>query len=403
MLRRSIIRAPMPLAPLTVLTTLLHVYIALRLTPALMQAGSAWALLPVVLAVSALSMPLPFLHRSWLRGSFGRRAQWVGLLAMGWFSSLLLLTLARDAGLALGALGQWLGLFTLDTPRWLTGSALAVVGLATGVSAAGYFNARRTAPVRRVQVPIAQLPQQLRGFTIAQLSDIHVGHTIRRGYIERIVKRVNALNADMVAITGDLVDGTVAELREHIAPLGQLRARHGTFVVTGNHEYYAGAQPWIDELRRLGLRVLLNEHVVLQTRNVQGAQTDEEVLESALVVAGVTDYTAGHFIASHASDPQQALWDAPPLVRTRVLLAHQPRSAPAAADAAFTLQLSGHTHGGQFFPWNLFVPLQQPFTAGLHRVQEMWVYISRGTGYWGPPKRFGAPSEITLITLTGQG
>ena len=391
----------MPLAPLTALTALLHVYIALRLTPALMQTGAVWALLPMVLAVSALCMPLPFLHRPWLRGTLGRRAQWVGLVAMGWFSTLLLLTLARDAALALGALGQWLGLLDLDGPFWQAGSALAVVALATGVSAAGYANARRTAPVRRVDVPIAGLPQPLRGFTIAQLSDIHVGHTIRRGYIQRIVDRVNMLDADMVAITGDLVDGTVAELREHIAPLAQLRARHGTFVVMGNHEYYAGAQPWIEELRRLGLHVLLNEHVVLQMHNMYGAQTDEDVLEGALVVAGVTDYTAGHFIASHASDPQGALRDAPPLVRTRVLLAHQPRSAPAAAEARFTLQLSGHTHGGQFFPWNLFVPLQQPFTAGLHRVAQMWLYVSRGTGYWGPPKRFGAPSEIALITLTG--
>lgn len=392
----------MPLVPLTVLTTLLHVYMALRLTPALVP-GGGWALvgLPTVLALSALCMPLPFMHRPWLRTPLGRRAQGLGLIAMGWFSSLLLLTLARDLGLLLATVAHRLSLVALDLQRWQQASALLVLGLATAVSVLGYFNARRTASVRRVQVPIAGLPVQLDGFTIAQLSDIHVGNTIGRAYIERIVERVNALHADMVAITGDLVDGSVAELREHIAPLGRLRARHGTFVVTGNHEYYVGALPWIDELRRLGLRVLLNEHVLLQTRNVQGAQTDEEVLESALVVAGVTDYTAGHFIAEHASNPQLALWNAPPLVRTRVLLAHQPRSASAAADADFSLQLSGHTHGGQFFPWNLFVPLQQPFTAGLHRVQQkMWIYISRGTGYWGPPKRFGAPSEIALITLT---
>ena len=169
--------------------------------------------------------------------------------------------------------------------------------------------------------------------------------------------------------------------------------------MTGNHEYYAGAHAWIAELRRLGLCVLLNEHVILQTRNVKGAQTDEEVNDSALLIAGVTDYTAVHFDASHASDPQAALRGAPLHVHTRVLLAHQPRSAPAAAEAGYQLQLSGHTHGGQFFPWNLFVPLQQPFTAGLHKLHEMWVYTSRGTGYWGPPKRFGAPSEITLLRL----
>jgi predicted MPP superfamily phosphohydrolase len=289
--------------------------------------------------------------------------------------------------------------WAIDWPRWHSLSAVAVPLVATGISLIGFLNARRTANVVRVDVPIRDLPSALDGFTIAQLSDIHVGPTIRRGYIQRIVDAVNGLSADMVAITGDLVDGTVSELRDHVAPLQGLRAKHGTFVVTGNHEYYAGVHAWVDELRRLGLRVLLNEHVVLQTRNVKGAQTDEEVLESALLVAGVTDYTAAHFDAGHASDPQRALHDAPPLVHTRVLLAHQPRSAPAAAEAGYHLQLSGHTHGGQFFPWNLFVPLQQPFTAGLHKLQEMWVYTSRGTGYWGPPKRFGAPSEITLLRL----
>ena len=394
----------MPIAPLTLLTTLLHVFIALRLTPALAQVTHAWPLFVALLAVSAATMPLPFLRR---RGAPGREwpkaLQWLGLLGMGWFSSLFVLTVLRDAGLLLGWLADWALGLNMDGARWQTLSALAVVGLATASSFFGFLNARRVAAVKRVVVPIEGLPSQLRGFTIAQLSDIHVGPTIRRRYIQRIVETVNGLGADMIAITGDLVDGTVPELREHIAPLAGLRARHGAFVVTGNHEYYAGAHAWIDELRRLGLRVLLNEHVVLQTRNVQGAQTDEEVLESALVVAGVTDYTAGHFDVAHASDPQRAVFGAPPLVHTRVLLAHQPRSAPAAAEAGFQLQLSGHTHGGQFFPWNLFVPLQQPFTAGLHRLQQMWVYVSRGTGYWGPPKRFGAPSEIALITLTPAG
>lgn len=391
----------MPLRPLTLLVTLLHVYIGLRLLPALASLTSAWPLLLAALLLSAATMPLPFIGA---RGGAGRPAlahgwKWLGLLSMGWFSSIFVLTLVRDAGLLLAWALALVGGGSIDSPGAQSWSAAAVALLATLVTLIGFFNARRTASVVRVDVPIRGLPAGLEGFTIAQLSDIHVGPTIRRGYIQRIVDAVNRLGADMVAITGDLVDGTVAELREHVAPLAGLRARHGTFVVTGNHEYYAGAHAWIDELRRLGLRVLLNEHVVLQTRNVKGAQTDEEVLDSALVVAGVTDYTAAHFDAAHASDPQGALNNAPPLVRTRLLLAHQPRSAPAAAEAGYQLQLSGHTHGGQFFPWNLFVPLQQPFTAGLHRLREMWVYTSRGTGYWGPPKRFGAPSEITLLRL----
>ncbi|HSD39377.1 MAG TPA: metallophosphoesterase [Rhodocyclaceae bacterium] len=156
--------------------------------------------------------------------------------------------------------------------------------------------------------------------------------------------------------------------------------------MTGNHEYYANAQEWIEELQRLGLHVLLNEHVVLTHA------------ATPLVVAGVTDFNGDHFDPAHRSDPQAAMAGAPTNA-IKILLAHQPRSAEAAEKAGFDLQLSGHTHGGQFWPWNLFVPLQQPYTAGLHRLRNLWLYVSRGTGYWGPPKRFGAPSEITRLRL----
>ena len=392
----------MPLLPIISLITLLHALIAWRVLPSLATLTSAWPLFAVLLLVSAATIPLPFLTRTGARFDPPRALKWLGLLSMGWFSSLLVLTLVRDIAL----LATWavvaVGGLPARWPAWQAWSAAAVPVLASLVSLVGFANARRTARVKRVDVPIVRLPASLEGFTIVQLSDIHVGPTIRVRYIQRIVDAVNRLGADMVAITGDLVDGTVPELRDHIAPLADLRARHGTFVVTGNHEYYAGAHAWIAELRRLGLRVLINEHVVLQTRNVAGAQNDEEVHESALVIAGVTDFTAGHFDAAHASDPQGALRDAPPQVMTRVLLAHQPRTAEAASAAGYQLQLSGHTHGGQFFPWNLFVPLQQPFTAGLHKLQDMWIYVSRGTGYWGPPKRFGSPSEITLLRLVAQ-
>ena len=392
--------APMPIRLLSVLTALLHVYMALRLLPALATLTPAWPLALAALAISAVTIPLPFVSRRIApNASVGETLKWVGLISMGWFSSMFVLTVARDAGLLLAWLASALGGLQVRWDALLPWTALAVPAMATATSLIGFVNARRTASVKRVDIPIRGLPAALDGFTIAQLSDIHVGPTIRSAYIQRIVDAVNRLGADAIAITGDLVDGTVAELREHIAPLAGLSARHGTFVVTGNHEYYAGAHAWIDELRRLGLKVLLNEHVVLQTRNVRGAQNDEELFESQLVLAGVTDYTAGHFDAAHESDPHLALFDAPPLVHTRVLLAHQPRSAPLAAKAGYQLQLSGHTHGGQFFPWNLFVPMQQPFTAGLHRLHDMWIYVSRGTGYWGPPKRFGAPSEITLLTL----
>ena len=221
---------------------------------------------------------------------------------------------------------------------------------------------------------------------IVQISDVHVGPTIRRPYVEAIVAAVNRLDADVVAITGDLVDGSVEALAEHVAPLAGLRSREGTFFVTGNHEYYSGAAAWVRELRRLGIEVLMNEHVGDPPRRRRARRRRRHRLR------------AGHFDRAEASDPARALAGSPPGA-VRLLLAHQPRSAAAAEAAGADLQLSGHTHGGQFLPWNLLVRLQQPFTAGLHRWRRMWVYTSRGTGYWGPPKRFGAPSEITVLRL----
>ena len=369
---------PMTRAFLFGLSALLHLYLGLRLGPDL-PAGHA--LFGAVLAVSAVLMPLGLLAPRWRARRFADTVAWAGLLTMGLFSSVFVLTLARDAVL----LAAWP--FGGLSPAWLDGTAVGVLAGGVLVTAAGFLNARRTATVVKVDVPISGLPAALDGFTIAQITDIHVGPTIKSRYVQAIVDRVNGLRADMVAVTGDLVDGTVPELAEHVAPLAQLRSRHGTYVVTGNHEYYAGAHAWIDELRRLDLTVLINEHVVLQ----HGADR--------LVVAGVADWSAHHFDPTHRSDPVGALAGSPEDAGARLLLAHQPRTAALAADAGYDLQLSGHTHGGQFFPWNFFVPLQQPFTAGLHRLKRLWVYTSRGTGYWGPPKRFGAPSEITCLRL----
>ena len=374
------------------LSALMHGYIGLRLLPALPGGAGGQLWLLGILCLSALLMPFGLLARRVARPPLADLLSWAGLLCMGLFSSLLVLTLLRDAVLGLLWLMVLVSPGALPLAQWRSFSAQAVPLLGGLVTLMGFMNARRTAAVVRINVPIRDLPLAWQGFTLVQISDIHVGPTIRRPYLRRIVDKVNALEADLVAITGDLVDGRVSELAAHVAPLADLRSRHGTFFVTGNHEYYSGADGWIVELRRLGLTVLLNEHVVIAHPDAATARG------IPLVLAGVTDYSGGHFDPAHRSDPLAALRGAP-LDAVRVLLAHQPRSAAAAAEAGFDLQLSGHTHGGQFYPWNLFVRFQQPFTAGLNRLQNLWVYTSRGTGYWGPPKRFGAPSEITCLTL----
>jgi len=362
------------------LSALLHLYIGWRIAGDLPGTWPA-LVLGAVLVATAILIPLAFFGRRSRNRAAADRASWAGMLALGAFSTLLPLTLLRDALLLLA--------WPLGIERMAEWSAIAVPLLALAIVAIGFVNARRTARVRNVEVPVAGLPAALHGFTIAQISDIHVGPTIKGPYVQRIVDAVNTLGADAVAVTGDLVDGRVSDLAPHVAPLAALRSTHGTFFVTGNHEYYSGAHEWIDELRRLGVQVLLNEHVVLRHGGAQ------------LVMAGVADTSAHHFDPAHRSDPQRALHGAPADVGLRVLLAHQPRCAEAAAHAGFDVQLSGHTHGGQYWPWNLFVRLQQPYTAGLHRLRQLWIYTSRGTGYWGPPLRFGAPSEITRLRFVG--
>ena len=359
----------------------LHLYIGWRLLAAPDGLGAPPAVV-LALLVSALATPSSLLLRALKPSRQVDALSWIGLCWLGLFSLTLSLTVARDALLALLWLFMPSRLVLLSK---LTAQGVAV--LAPLLLVIGIYNARRTAAVRRVDVALADLPPELEGFTLAQLSDIHVGPTIKRGYLARIVRATNALDADVVVITGDVVDGSVRQLAAHVRPLADLTGREGVYLVTGNHEYYAGAREWINVFRQQGLTVLENSHVVLRRGT------------ASLVLAGVTDYSASHFEGGAPSDPRAALSGAPAEAAARILLAHQPRSATAAAAAGFDLQLSGHTHGGQFAPWNWLVPLQQPFVSGLHRIGRLQIYTSRGTGYWGPPVRLFAPSEITLLRL----
>jgi predicted MPP superfamily phosphohydrolase len=262
----------------------------------------------------------------------------------------------------------------------------AAATLSAGLGALALREGTRRVQVREVEVTLPRLPKALDGFTIVQLTDIHVGgQTIHRKFIEEMVETTNALAPDVVAITGDLVDGSVDELRDSVAPLAGLRARHGVFFVTGNHEYYAGVAEWMPHLGTLGLRVLRNERVSVG----DGTHSFD--------LAGVDDWSARGF-PGHGPDLARALDGRDP-ARELVLLAHQPRAIHEAAAHGVGLQLSGHTHGGQIWPWNFAVRLQQPYVAGLARHKDTQLYVSRGTGYWGPPMRLGAPAEITRIRL----
>ncbi len=312
---------------------------------------------------------------------------WLGL-AFLLFVAVLALDLARLAAQG-GALLADLLRSRPDAPddpsrrlfvaRALAGTAVAAAG---GASALAFRSATGPAEVNEVPVRLERLPAALSGLTIAQISDLHVGPTIGERHVRRIVEQVNALRPDVVAVTGDLVDGTVRELGSAVAHLGRLEARHGVFFVTGNHEYYSGVGPWITELGRLGIRVLRNERVMLGDP------------DASLDLAGVDDWSARGFGDGHGLDLGRAVAGRDP-DRALVLLAHQPRGIGEAVRAGVDLQLSGHTHGGQIVPFNLLVRAAYPYVKGLHRHEEEGragqIFVSRGTGYWGPPMRLGSP------------
>ena len=264
------------------------------------------------------------------------------------------------------------------------------VAIGSGIAAGGVVGYGMTqalgAPqLLNVPVTLDKLQSSLSGFRIAVVSDIHLGPLLGRSHTERIVRMINEQEADLVAVVGDLVDGTVAELGEAAAPLRDLVSRHGSFFVTGNHEYFSGHEQWIAELDRLGVNPLRNEGLTVA---------------GGIDLVGVNDVTGKSY--DDGPDFERALSKRNPN-NPVVLLSHQPVQVTDASSHGVDLQLSGHTHGGQMVPFNLFVPLQQPSTAGLSKVDDTWLYTSRGAGFWGPPVRVGAPPDITMIELRSAG
>jgi predicted MPP superfamily phosphohydrolase len=382
----------------------MHVWLGRRLT----RRGRrypAWANRAIWGMVLAL-VSLPML------AMFGRRyglieadlLSWIGYMVMGAGSIMIAFTIIVDVSwLAIEAV-SWLrrrrNAPTLNAPASPEPAAptrrqffadlanYGIVGGAVGLSAVGFAEARRVPRVVEVDVPIADLHPDLDGLRIVQLTDVHIGPTIRGTWLDKVIEAVNELDADLVALTGDFVDGSVEELGPELGALARIRARHGSYFVTGNHEYYSGGPAWCEAIAALGPTVLLNEHRLIEHGGAR------------LLVAGVTDIGAGRQMPEHESDPHKAKAGAP-AHDLSVLLAHQPRSIYGAAEAGFDLQLSGHTHAGQYFPMSLLIHLMQPYVSGLsqHAGSRTQIYVSRGTGYWGPPNRAGSPSEISLLTL----
>jgi uncharacterized protein len=327
-----------------------------------------------------------------LRRSLGRRvggALQTALLAWMGIGLLLITGLATmDLARLLFSAGQALGLthgsLAAAEPRRLP--ALLGGGIGLGLSVFAIRGGLRPPRIVRVQVKVPKLPPGLAGLTIVQLSDVHIGPTLDARFLADVVRRANALNPDLVAITGDLVDGSVEKLSAQVEPLRELRARLGVYFVPGNHDHYSGLGPWLAHLPSLGLTVLRNSHVVVG----EG--------EARFVIAGVDDPTGRRLGTGGGPDVAAALIGAPAGLPV-VLLAHQPGEFDDAARAGVALQLSGHTHGGQLFPFTFVVGLFQRYLAGLYVKGTSTLYVSRGTGFWGPPLRLLAPSEITRLVL----
>ncbi|MEE9464709.1 MAG: metallophosphoesterase [Candidatus Neomarinimicrobiota bacterium] len=384
---------------------LMHGYSGLRLIPTLGLPPPWKAIAWGVLAAMMLLPPLPIIMRA--RGYeniFTDILAAIGYTSMGFFSLLFMIVVARDLAwlvLTLGAKAlAWFQSFQADAVapipfdpgrrrfiiQMMNLGLLSATGLAT---AWGLYEARRRPTVFEMDIPIPNLPADLQGFRIIQISDLHVGPTLKAGWVGQVVELVNSLNPDLVAFTGDLGDGTAEYLRRDVAPLADMRAPHGVYFCTGNHEYYSGLDDWLAEIKRLGMTTLNNEHTVLE----HGA--------GRIMLAGVTDLTAHQVHPDYATDPDAAAANAPDC-HVRLLLAHQPGSIHAAARLGFHLMLCGHTHGGQFHPFSLAVRAVHPYIAGLHNHDGTWVYVNRGTGYWGPPMRIGIPPEVTVVRLVAK-
>ena len=283
---------------------------------------------------------------------------------------------------------QWiLSWNDISLPWWIDGGVF--IGIIF-LWIKGLIHALGPPEIKTLKIHFPHLDHRLNGFKIAQISDIHIGPILGRSFMKEIVRRVNELKVDLVALTGDLVDGEVRYLAEGVDPIFDLKSTYGTFFVTGNHELISGVDPWVDYLKTKGqegkLTVLENESLEISHQG------------SVLNVVGVEDWESNKFTPHRMPNLEKALQGID-LNHFTLLLAHQPKAGVEASQKGVHLQLSGHTHGGQIFPFTHLIYLDQPYRSGLYWVDQLALYVNEGTGYWGPPLRLGTRGEITLIQL----
>ncbi|MBS1984743.1 MAG: metallophosphoesterase [Bdellovibrionales bacterium] len=359
-----------------VVLVLYTVFKAIELWPDHPARSSALAILLFVVMLSGTiayrSNPSIF-DQPWFR-----ILAWMGSLAMALWITFALLSLPADL----------VHLFAAVAGKSWNFSAVAHAELVISITfiSMGFLTVVQGPQVKRVPMSIDDLPPSLQGLTIVQISDLHVGPTIRGNYVEEVVRRANAINPDLVFLTGDIADAHPTSIEKHLQPLKNLKARYGTYYVTGNHEYYWGAAAIVGHLEQLGVHALLNSNKVITVGNTR------------VLIAGVTDPAGEHALANHAPNSTQAA-TSNESAQLKILLAHRPDACIEAEKLGFDLQFSGHTHAGQFFPFSLLIGLAHQYSRGLYRHERMWVYVNPGTGYWGPADRLGVHPEITAAIL----
>jgi len=381
------------LAVMLGLTAAGHYYVWVRLVRDVGFPRPIHRTLTVLVIALYVSIPLTFFLSRALPPHRGQELLTVLYLWLGLAIGLPLLLGIADLSRGIFLAGRALsGLGDLGESRrvFLQRSLAAAVGFsAFGLCVAGLREAQRAIAVKHLDISLAKLPASLGGLVIAQLTDLHIGPTLREAFVAEVVERTNSIRPDIIAITGDLVDGSVEQLAALVQPLEGLRAKYGVFFVPGNHEYYSGVDEWIAHLPTLGIRVLRNERVTISNG------------EDSFDLVGIDDEHASRVHPNAGPDLELALSGRDPS-REIVLLAHQPKAIHRAQKHDVGLQLSGHTHGGQVWPFRWFVLLQQPVISGLARFGRTLVYVSAGTGYWGPPMRIGVPAEITRVVLRSE-